>query len=285
MLPILLGAAVLFGSSPLGLIDPALGQPKSKTVTYTFQGYCDGIQLTQTGTEASGLHLESGCGEADAFAGGFKGAITGHADTWDISTTDSGAGDLMETYLIDEKSLIWFLYESQDSHAMPFEYIQGGTLVEGYSGDNLRARGALSTSSAYTPRLYTLEKPKRSETVTYTFAGACDGITLTQSGDSATGYHLEGNCSLADAYVGGFKAAIPGASGTWDITGTLTGGADEVDTWLIDENTLTYKFYYSFDSYGTPFRYLASGNLVTGYATHRQGVKNRLPSTWNVRTR
>lgn len=140
MLPILLGAAVLFGSSPLGLIDPALGQPKSKTVTYTFQGYCDGIQLTQTGTEASGLHLESGCGEADAFAGGFKGAITGHADTWDISTTDSGAGDLMETY-------------------------------------------------------------------------------------------------------------------------------------------------YSFDSYGTPFRYLASGNLVTGYATHRQGVKNRLPSTWNVRTR
>jgi hypothetical protein len=42
MLPILLGAAVLFGSSPLGLIDPSLGQPKSKTVTYTFQGYCMG---------------------------------------------------------------------------------------------------------------------------------------------------------------------------------------------------------------------------------------------------
>jgi hypothetical protein len=283
MLPMLLSAAVLFAPNPSWLAGPTSSRPKSQTVTYTFQGYCDGIQLDQDGAAASGYHLESGCSAPDAYAGGFKGAITGYADTWDISTTESGEGDFMETYLIDEKSLEWFLYVSQDSTGTPFEYLQSGTLVKGYSSDDLRRSQAKPTWSraAGTGRVFPATrsslKPK-AKTVTYTLSGYCDGVQLTQSGDYASGYLLESGCSLYDAYAGGFKAAIPGYAGTWDITTTLYAYGDLVATFLIDEKALVWYLYESSDTDGAPFQYVASGTLTTGYATQPPGAGPRLPS-------
>jgi hypothetical protein len=83
----------------------SVGSASAATVKYTFDGYCDGLTLKESGGLATGTHTGKKCtgGEGD-YAGGFSGKkVLGSVDTEWVITTGETAGAAGETdvFIID----------------------------------------------------------------------------------------------------------------------------------------------------------------------------------------
>jgi hypothetical protein len=156
MLKQILSATLLLGltTTAIGQTAPIARQPIERggitTVTYTFYGYCDGIQLTQnTQTkQAVGYHLETNCSSSafDPNAGGFESKVgpISRDKLWIASTSDYAATSNIYVFVLDEKAMQWQLYGEGISGSFTWSFVNSGTLVSGYSA--ARSRGLPSAT-------------------------------------------------------------------------------------------------------------------------------------------
>jgi hypothetical protein len=134
----------------VGAISPAAfaGAKPGKPVQYILESaagepYCDGLLLTQTGTEYTGIHNSpyGGCTEGD-YAGGFArsgfGAdiggdgltVTPTTVLVTVMTEDPSGGDgFDEVFNLDIKDRSWNVYVESGPEGITWELANGGALV------------------------------------------------------------------------------------------------------------------------------------------------------------
>jgi len=123
------------------------------------------------------------------------------------------------------------------------------------------------------------------KTVSYTFEDStgkryCDGLTLTQKANMATGYHTGKCLGSPSPYAGGFTARVAGLpEPLWAITTTDPRKSYLTIVYLIDESNLTYTAWYEITN-STPFQQGNAGLLKVGAPPDRQGLP---ASTWMMR--
>lgn len=124
-------------------------------------------------------------------------------------------------------------------------------------------RNKLASSAAILV-LLGIAAPAMAVTHEYTFTGSCDGLTLDEHGNVATGTHT-GTCDEGDM-AGGIEAVVTGESGKkWIITTTDSHNAiGFVEVFIIDQEKLTWDSYVENTSAGIPFTHTVSGTLTKG---------------------
>lgn len=92
-------------------------------VNFAFTGFCDGIQMAQSGVTYGGAR--TGC-VTDA-AGGVSMKVSGNPTKYILySTSDAGSG--VFTFFLDVPALTWYVYETTGG---VFTEINSGTMTKG----------------------------------------------------------------------------------------------------------------------------------------------------------
>jgi hypothetical protein len=100
--------------------------------SYTFSGYCDGISgITVASGVMRAYHAYSSCGS------GYPVTYLGGADlhnVYPLTATPAALGpNYTLVYDADFKTLTWQLYFMSAAYEIPFEEVNAGDLVKGYS--------------------------------------------------------------------------------------------------------------------------------------------------------
>jgi hypothetical protein len=126
--------------------------PAFAAAKYTFaddsgDAYCDGITLKESAGIAVGTH--TGCA-GDTYAGGFEVKFPGGTtNVWDVTTTDDNIGDAYQlVYVVDQKTLTWFLYYQSTENSVTFQYINSGELLVGAPADIEASGKTLGTKTS-----------------------------------------------------------------------------------------------------------------------------------------
>jgi|SRR5208283_302540 len=226
--------------------------------SYTFTGYCDGIELnTNSKHLATGYHLNNDCGGDSSILSGVDGKvlITPEAAAGGTAIAVSDEDFLYPLFsntgfwVIDEVHLTWALYANG-------AVLNSGTLTVG--APELAKQGLQSAAAAAKahPQVYSFSGIPGVYSFTFATSNGddyCDGMIVTMSGQLAQGTHVYTGCNGSNATVSGsdITAAVnpPDSKSVVEVVVhdaslvSAGGGPYETGFYVLDLNSATWALY------------------------------------------